>query len=80
MTLDLIYEVLADMGIEVGNQEELSLSDIMEDSFSLMLFIANLEEKFGVEFPDESLLDINEITLEELRGMVDALGGENDCL
>ncbi len=76
MTMDLIYEVLADMGIEVGSQEESILSEIIEDSFSLMLFIANLEEKFGVEFPDESLLDINGITLEELQEMIEVLREE----
>lgn len=76
MTMDLIYEVLADMGIVVEDQEESCLSEIVEDSFSLMLFIANMEEKFGIEFPDESLLEINEVSLEELREMVDALGGQ----
>lgn len=76
MTMDLIYEVLADVGIEVGSQEGLILSEIIEDSFSLMLFIANLEEKFDVEFPDESLLDINGITLEELQEMIEVLREE----
>lgn len=73
MTIDVINEVLEEMGIEVGKNEQMKLSEFIEDSFSLMLFIANLEEKLKIEFPNELLLDVNEITFDELKKIIDTL-------
>ena len=51
-----ILEVLEECGFIVQyDGTDFSLSDYIEDSIQFMTILVELEDKFGIEFPDEML-------------------------
>lgn len=51
-----ILEVFAENGTVLSSDnEDLSLSDYINDSIQFMTILVQLEEKFDIEFPDETL-------------------------
>lgn len=73
-----IIECLKDIGIYVESGENLFLSEIIEDSIVFVSLLLEIEENFGIEFPDEVLIDTRIETLEDLYNIVEGLLKDND--
>lgn len=74
MIADLIYEVLFDLGIEIKKGEEQLISDLIEDSFTFMMFIVEVEERLNIQFSDEFLAEID-VTLNGLIAAISNVAG-----
>ena len=54
---DIVYEVIDEMGIYVDTEEEdFDLSEYIVNSLQFLTFVLNLEERLGIEIPDDLLL------------------------
>lgn len=75
----LMYEVLAELGIECtqAEDEDLNLQEFIEDSFSFINFIVSIEEKFNVEIPDEYLSYETIQSMNGLLELIETCGGSN---
>lgn len=75
----LMYEVLAELGIECtqAEEEDLNLQEFIEDSFSFINFIVSIEEKFNVEIPDEYLSYETIQSMNGLLELIETCGGSN---
>lgn len=75
----LMYEVLEELGIECTqtDEDDLNLQEFIEDSFSFINFIVSIEEKFGVEIPDEYLSYETIQSMNGLLELIDTCGGSN---
>ena len=75
----LVYEVLAELGIECtqAEDEDLNLQEFIEDSFSFINFIVSIEEKFNVEIPDEYLSYETIQSMNGLLELIETCGGSN---
>ena len=60
--IEEIIKVFSDSGLTVVyNEDDVNLSDIITDSVTFMTILVDLEEAFGIEFPDE-ILEIDNFT------------------
>ena len=75
----LMYEVLAELGIECtqAEDEDLNLQEFIEDSFSFINFIVCIEEMFNVEIPDEYLSYETIKSMNGLLKLIETCGGSN---
>lgn len=54
---DIVYEVIDEMGIYIDiTEEDFDLSEYIVDSLQFLTFVINLEERLGIEIPDDLLL------------------------
>lgn len=73
---DEISRVLFDLGLtENSRVEDKEFKEIFEliDSLSLINFVVELENSFGVELPDEYLLPENFVSISNLAGYIQNL-------
>lgn len=53
----IIYDVLQETGILIDRSEEdIDLRDFFQDSVQYISFVVNLEQRLGIEIPDDMLL------------------------
>lgn len=54
--INVIIKVFSDNGLTISNDgQDVNLSDIIADSVTFMTILVDLEDAFGIEFPDEIL-------------------------
>ena len=69
-----ILEALEAIGVILDeNVENISLSEIIEDSIAFMSFIVELEDKFSIEIPDDWLAADRLATLADVEMLISAI-------
>lgn len=68
----LMAEVFNELGIDctISADNDLNLQEFIADSFSFINFICTVEEKYGIEIPDE-LLTYD--TIQSLNGFLELI-------
>ncbi len=74
-----INTVLCDMGILVpDDNNDIDLSEYIIDSLQFISFIVEIENKFGIEIPDELLNIENLKSLNGFSQLIENILGENN--
>lgn len=71
-----IIESLTNIGVYV-EEENIALSEIIDDSITFISFILGIEETFNVEIPDEMLTDTKIKTIDDVCNIVESLIDNN---
>ncbi len=69
-----IISILEEVGVFLPDDSSHDeITDFFDDSLQFMTFIVKLEEKFGVEFPNEYLLFDNFASMNNIIAMINEL-------
>jgi acyl carrier protein len=74
-THEKIKTCFENLGITIDSDENFLIADYIADSITYITLLTELEAQFGIEIPDEYLVQGRLVTYKDLYNMVSSLAG-----